>query len=123
MKRFKPYFKWIPEAFFTLAMIASFNPVSIGLIALLGILILIRNRMLPAILLGSTLAMLFVMGSLYMFLALLSEYSEFPTATGEAIQMLVVGTLIFGSSFVMGIVMLVKYINYSSKIQSIGDNY
>ena len=83
----------------------------------MGVLFLIRKQPLPAVILGSILSVLFVMGSLYMTLALLSEYYEFETGSWETIRMLIVGMLIMGTSFVMGIVMLVKYLTYSSRIQ------
>ena len=117
MNKTKSWTKWIPEAFFVLLLIGAFNPITIGLAVLLGVLFLIRKQPLPAVILGSILSVLFVMGSLYMTLALLSEYYEFETGSWEAIQMLIVGMLIMGTSFVMGIVMLVKYLTYSSRIQ------
>lgn len=117
MNKTKLWTKWIPEAFFALLLIGAFNPITIGLAVLLGVLFLIRKQPLPAVILGSILSVLFVMGSLYMTLALLSEYYEFETGSWEAIQMLIVGMLIMGTSFVMGIVMLVKYLTYSSRIQ------
>lgn len=117
MNKTKLWTKWIPEAFFALLLIGTFHPITIGLAVVLGVLFLIRKQTLPAVILGSILSVLFVMGSLYMTLALLSEYYEFETASWEAIRMFVVGMLIMGTSFVMGIVMLIKYLNYFSRIQ------
>ena len=117
MNKTKLWTKWIPEAFFALLLIGTFHPITIGLAVVLGVLFLIRKQPLPAVILGSILSVLFVMGSLYMTLALLSEYYEFETASWEAIRMFVVGMLILGTSFVMGIVMLIKYLNYFSRIQ------
>ena len=117
MNKTKLWTKWIPEAFFALLLIGTFHPITIGLAVVLWVLCLIRKQTLPAVILGSILSVLFVMGSLYMTLALLSEYYEFETASWEAIRMFVVGMLIMGTSFVMGIVMLIKYLNYFSRIQ------
>ena len=49
------------------------------------------------------LGLLFTLGSIYMFLALLSEYMEFPTKTDtEAIQLIVAGSILIGVSFLLG---------------------
>ncbi len=49
------------------------------------------------------LGLLFTLGSIYMFLALLSEYMEFPTKTDtEAIQLIVAGSILIGASFLLG---------------------
>lgn len=76
----------------------------IAIIALL-IMQLLKRNVWSRFLLG----MLFTFGSLLMFFALLSEYSEFPLGTeAGAIQLLVVGSLLIGISFLLGGKMLLN---------------
>lgn len=64
---------------------------------------------------GIIIATIFLLLNLYMVLALISELSEFTSATSNFYQLLIVGTLFLGSNILAGTFMLVKYI----KIQSI----
>ena len=76
----------------------------VAIIALLIIQLLKRNVW-SRFLLG----MLFTFGSLFMFFALLSEYSEFPLGTeASALQLLVAGSLFIGISFLLGGKMLLN---------------
>lgn len=59
--------------------------------------------------LGMTLSVIFMAGSFFMILALLSEFSEFPAGDPEGIRMLLVGSLIFIPSGILAAVMPWKY--------------
>lgn len=56
-------------------------------------------------------SMLFGWSSIYMMLAVFSEYSEFPMGDPEGIRLLVVGLLLFGILAIIAFVMPVKYLN------------
>lgn len=81
--------------------------VSLAIVILL-LMQLFRNNTWSRFLLGT----IFTFGSLFMFLALLSEYSEFPLGTEPgAITLLAVGIPLIGFSFLMGGKMLLKGIH------------
>lgn len=54
-------------------------------------------------------SLLYGIGSLYMILAVLSEYSEFPAGDPNRFTLLIVGTLLFGGLGVLCIIMPWKY--------------
>ena len=52
----------------------------------------------------------FGLGSLYMLLAVLSEYSEFPAGDPKGMELLLVGTLLFGGLALLSFIMPWKYL-------------
>lgn len=117
MTHFHNYLKWLPEGFFILSVLCYWyltgsllNPVAIIALLLLIVLILIRNRTYASIFMGSTLAMILSLATMYLFMALISEYNEFVAPTKEAIHMLVTGSVYLGLNLLMAIFMLAKYI-------------
>ncbi|WP_353129920.1 hypothetical protein [Parapedobacter pyrenivorans] len=77
----------------------------IGVLAILALLIW-KNKFLAlsiAVLLGGA--------SVFFLLALLSEFSEFPTGSPEGWQMLFVGGAIFGSLLAVSFIMPKKYLS------------
>ena len=81
------------------------NYFAIGLFAIVSTLVLWKNKAL-AILLAALLGL----GSLWMILAVWSEYLEFPKGSPEGVKLLVIGMFIFLVSFACAIVMPVKYL-------------
>ena len=86
-----------------------FNPVAIGLLLLLVLELSIRNLILT-VFSSSVIGLL----SLYMMLAVLSEYNEFPVGDAEGFKLLVVGLFIFISTFALSVLMSVRRLFYSS---------
>ena len=78
--------------------------ISVLFIALFITLLIGQSRML-----ASTLSLLLGVGCVYMLLALLSEYHEFPIGSLEGKTMLITGTLLFGYLLVMACSLAWKY--------------
>lgn len=68
------------------------------------ILIIWRNRTFAVVL-----SVILGTGSFYMFLAVLSEFNEFPKGDPEGLEMVVFGLLIFITLMVMSVIMPKKY--------------
>ncbi|MDH6535325.1 hypothetical protein D0T51_09115 [Parabacteroides sp. 52] len=60
-------------------------------------------------------SILFGLGSLYMVLAVVSEYSEFPAGDPEGLRLLLVGISLFGGLAIMAFIMPWKYIRMYQK--------
>ncbi len=83
---------------------STINYFMIACLAILGVLMIWKNKHLALIiscLLGAV--------SSYFILALLSEYGEFPVGDKEGIKMLVTGLLLFGSLIILSVIMPIKY--------------
>lgn len=59
---------------------------------------------------GLTLGIITTFLSLFMMLAVLSEFREFPTVNREAITLVSVGLAIFLATFALSVLMIIKYI-------------
>lgn len=81
------------------------NPIAIGLIIILTLQIIFRNKTS-----GLLIAALFILINLYMFLALLSEFSEFPAINFDSLQLLLVGLFIIGLNLYIAKMMIHKYL-------------
>lgn len=111
MKAIKPYFKLIPEIYFLISVLfywasasTLLNPVAITLLLIFILQLIFQNKIS-----GVTIAVLFTLINLYMVLALLSEFHEFPTFSSEARMLLGVGLLYFGLNIAMSVIMGIKY--------------
>ncbi|MDR1880929.1 MAG: hypothetical protein LBQ78_08350 [Tannerellaceae bacterium] len=84
---------------------STVNYIMIAIIGLLLTLIVWRNKILAV-----ALSILLGAGSLFMILAVLSEYGEFPTGDPEGRKLLLIGVLIFVTLTVMALVLPRKYL-------------
>lgn len=85
----------------------SIHPLALVIAAVVSLQLIFRN-----IITGIMLASLFALVNLYMILALLSEFSEFPTFSLAAAKLLIVGSLIIlANLFIVGLM----YFNYLRK--------
>lgn len=86
-----------------------FNPIAIVLILLL-IVVIITKGVIVTVFSSSLIGLL----SLYMMLAVISEYREFPVGDAEGSKLLAVGLSIFISTFALSVLMSVRRLFYSS---------
>jgi hypothetical protein len=107
----KPYFKFIPEAYFTLsvlyywAMAGTFlNPFAIALLAAIVLLLIFKNKTL-----GLLLSILSILVNLFLFAALMSEYREFHEPTAASRDLILYGSIYLGLNLLISIIMLAKY--------------
>ncbi|PTM04188.1 MAG: hypothetical protein DA407_13245 [Bacteroidetes bacterium] len=80
------------------------NPIAIGLMALLVFQIIYKNQIL-----GLIIPSLLIIICLYMLLALISEFNEFPTFNADAKKLLFVGLLFFISTMTVSVIMVYNY--------------
>lgn len=81
------------------------NPIAIGLIALLVFQIIFKNKVI-----GLMIPSLLILTCLYMLLALMSEFNEFPSFNAEAKTLLFVGLAFFISTMAVSLLMIYKYL-------------
>lgn len=112
MKRIKPYLLVLPEYYLIVLILMSgytpplgFNLLSLVMAFLLVLQIIFKYRVT-----GVILATLFLMINLYMLLALISEFSEFPTMNSAAVQLLGVGLLLFVTNLSVSGLMIFRYL-------------
>ena len=80
------------------------NYIAIGLIIVLILQIIFKNQII-----GIIIPSMLVMICLYMFLALISEFNEFPTFSSDAKELLFVGLSYFISTIIVSGIMIYKY--------------
>ena len=80
------------------------NYIAIGLIIVLILQIIFKNRII-----GIIIPSILVMICLYMLLALMSEFNEFPTFSSDAKELLFVGLSYFISTIIVSGIMIYKY--------------
>ena len=80
------------------------NYIAIGLIIILIFQIILKNRIL-----GIIIPSVLILASLYMLLALTSEFNEFLTFNSDAKELLFVGLSYFISSIIVSGIMIYKY--------------
>lgn len=118
MKNAKVILKYIPEIYLMLLVIyywidtGLFNPFAITFFLALSLLLYFRSKVM-----GITISVFFILVNMYMFLALLSEFHEFPTFNDAAKTLLFVGTAYIGANLIMGIVMLIKYLKSNRPLE------
>ncbi len=82
-----------------------FNPFALAVCVILLLQVFFQNKYI-----GFSVATLISLFSLYMVLAVISEFRDFPSATAEAIQLLTVGLLFCFLGFGSAIVMFYKFL-------------
>jgi VIT1/CCC1 family predicted Fe2+/Mn2+ transporter len=82
-----------------------FNPYAFGVLVLLLLQVFFQNKII-----GFALATLVSLFSLYMVLAVISEFNDFPTASAEAFQLLGFGLLLCFFGFSAAIAMFYKFL-------------
>lgn len=112
MKKVKQLFFALPEfllialtVFYWLSSGTFLNPVAIGLIVLLIIQFFLRNDFL-----GVVIPILLVMASIYLMLALFSEFGEFQVKDADARRLLIVGIPFLLATIASSVLMIRKYI-------------
>lgn len=86
------------------------NPIAIGLILVLVLQMIFKNRIV-----GILIPSLLIVISLYMLMALMSEFNEFPTFNSDAKQLLLVGLTFFISTMAVSVIMICKYSTFETK--------
>lgn len=113
MKKFKSILLKIPEFYLLLVAFRigyigenhmTLTPFGIILIGVIILQIIFKNNIS-----GFIIAALFSFLSFYMLLAMFSEFSELPSFTPDARNLLVVGLLLFGLNMALAGIMLYKY--------------
>ena len=115
----KTIFLKIPEYYFmALAVLAgysppfNFNPVFIGIIVIISLQIIFKNKIS-----GLILGVLFFLINLYFLVALFSELNEFTYFNGSAMQLSIAGLTIWLLNGLVSSAMIYKYI-----MKSIGES-
>jgi hypothetical protein len=114
MKKPAKLLTYLPESYIIFVILFygftppfSIRPLALILAAIVALQLIFRN-----VITGIMLANLFALINLYMILALLSEFSEFPSFNLAAAKLLVVGSLIIlANLFIVGLM----YFNYLRK--------
>ena len=111
MKNLKTFLLVFPEYYLIILVFLSgytppliVNPISIVVILLIALQIFLRNGIT-----GVILATVFLMVNIYMLLALLSEFSEFPIINSEALKLLGFGLFLFAMNLSASGLMVFKY--------------
>ena len=111
MKRVKTFILQLPEYLLITAVLfywfstgLAVNYIAIGLIIVLILQIIFKNRIV-----GIIIPIILVMICLYMLLALMSEFKEFLTFSSDAKELLFVGLSYFISTIIISGVMIYKY--------------
>jgi uncharacterized membrane protein len=120
MEKIRPIQKWIPELYLLASVLfywistgTLLNPIGFFLLAVLLVLFVWKNEIL-----GIAISFLFLILSLYMILALISELNEFPTFNRDAKILLAVGATWLGLNIILAIAMLIKWGKQTSTSQS-----
>jgi len=111
MKRVKTFILQLPEYLLIAAVLfywfsagLAVNYIAIGLIIVLILQIIFKNRIV-----GIIIPSILVMICLYMLLALMSEFKEFLTFSSDAKELLFVGLSYFISTIIVSGIMIYKY--------------
>ena len=116
MQKLNQIRKWIPElylfvsvVFYWISTSTLLNPFAILLVAVLLALFKWEMKIL-----GVIVSLVFLILSLYMVLALLSELSEFPSFSTDSKIMLGVGAAWLGLNIILAFLMLIKWAKHQS---------
>lgn len=82
----------------------TINYIALGVVLLMIFQLIFNNRYI-----GFVVSVILALFSLYMVLAVISEFNEFPTANSEALQLLTIGLLLCLLSFCGSVGMFLKY--------------
>lgn len=80
------------------------NPIAIVLILILAVHLFFQKQIM-----GIVISSLFICMNLFLFLALISEFSEFPAGDPEGKTLLTYGLIYLGLNFMTGLAMLIKH--------------
>ena len=110
----KKMLSFIPEVLLLLGGIFYFimqliTTSSVSYLMIIGILIILALLIWKSKYLAIPLSVVLGFVSLFLMMALLAEFSEFPTGSSEGLQMLGIGISIFGSLLAISIIMPIKY--------------
>jgi len=112
MKKLKLALANLPDVYLILLTFAagykpyfSINPIALGLVAILILQLVIKNKIM-----GFIIASLFFLINIYMPFALIHELTEFPTFNSGAKKMIWTGLLIFGVNMLMFGLMVFNYL-------------
>ena len=84
------------------------NFLFLGIFILLIILLFTQNRIL-----GAIIGILAILSSLFMLLAVFSEFREFPSINKESLLLLLFGSAIFITTLISGFYLLKKYLAFT----------
>jgi hypothetical protein len=111
MKKLKSLLFKFPEYYLVLLVLLSgfkppfyFAPLAIGLATLLVIQIYLKNNIL-----GFSMAVLFLLGNIFLLFAVISEFNEFVALNARTIQLLVGGMMLFIINGLAAGIMIYKY--------------
>ena len=111
MKSFKKIILSLPEYLLVAAVLFYWmsaglvvNYIAIGLITALVLQMIFKNKVV-----GIAIPLLLILTCLYMLLALISEFSEFPSFNSEAKTLLFVGLGYFLTTMLVSVIMIYKY--------------
>ena len=90
-----------------------FNPIAIGLTLILGLTIITKS-----VIIKTFTSITFALLSIFMILAVISEYREFGIGDIEGTKMLAIGLSIFISAFGLSIIMGIKNLKLFSLIKN-----
>ncbi len=117
MNTLKKLFLILPEyvlvasaLYYWYATLNMYNPIAIGLITILVLQIIFKNKIS-----GIILSCIIMILSLFMVFAVLSEFYEFPTFSDKSKQFLIIGLLYFLSTLFVSLIMLFKYATLPKK--------
>ncbi|MXV17743.1 hypothetical protein [Hufsiella ginkgonis] len=120
MKALKTILGHFPEYYLILLTVLSvytppfsfgINPFAITVLAILVLQVIYNNKAA-----GLTIAGLFIAGNLYMLLALLSEFNEFPAFTPPAQKLLYVGLSLFALNITVSVLMIARYTRATEEV-------
>lgn len=112
MKKIAKLFPYLSEFYILVLVLAagvrppfSFTPLALVMTAIVALQMIFRNAITGIILSNS-----FILINLYMILALLSEYREFPTFNFAAAKLLIIGSLIILTNLFIGGLIFLNYL-------------
>jgi hypothetical protein len=117
-KHWKTLLRYLPEGLLLSTMLAMSFPYRYtvpALVPLLPALLLVALLIWKNRYLALFITAVFALGIGYMFLALLSEFHEFPAGDPGAAQMLATGGAIFLSAAILVIIMPIKYFSTNAR--------
>lgn len=113
MKKLKKTLTKFAEYYLIVLVILGFYspPFNINPLAIVFVLILILQIIFKNVTSGLLIAALFILSNLFMFIALLSELSEFTRFNATAMQLLLVGLVLIGFNLFVSRMMINKYLH------------
>lgn len=116
MKKLKHYFVSYPEYYLVAATLLAFYkpPFTINAFGIILAVIFFLQATLKIRLTGILIGCLFFLFNIYLILALVDEFNEFPTVSTRAIQMLLMGTAIITINLTFSVLTVKKYLPSSA---------